>query len=208
MLTDTSIAFFLLVCFVCFFSVNLYNILIVHKRRKPAKVYAEVERPSGIIVDIAAIGTLVYFLEILMYLFLAFTNSISTINDTSLYFRFPLLPYMQILGLVFTLAGYFLFLWSVVIRGRYAVSWMMPENQRLVMWGPYRYVRHPSYLGYFLMFFGLFFLWPNLFTLFPMAAIPGYYRVSLEEERLLVQRFGDEYLEYQKRTGRFIPRLR
>jgi len=208
MLIETLIAIFLLTCLVCFFSVNLHNILIVHKRRGDARVYAEVERPSGFIASLAAVGTIVYFLEALTYPFLLFTNVISILYDFPFYFQFSFVFYVQILGLVFTFVGYFLFMWSVVVRGRYAVSWMMPENQRLVTWGPYRYVRHPSYLGYFLMFFGLFFLWSNLFTLFPLFAIPGYYRVTFEEERLLVQRFGDEYLKYTKRTGRFIPRFR
>lgn len=58
------------------------------------------------------------------------------------------------------------------------------------------------------MFFGLFFLWSNLFTLIPLIAIPGYFLVTVEEERLLKQRFGEEYVNYQRKTGRFIPRLR
>jgi len=114
----------------------------------------------------------------------------------------------QIVGLVLTGAGYFLFIWSVIARARYAVSWAMTENHRLVTWGPYRYVRHLSYLGYFLMFLGLFFTWPNFLTLFPLIAIPGYVRVTVEEERFLLLRFGDQFLEYQRRTGRFIPKLR
>lgn len=208
MLTETVMAVFLLVCLCCFFSVNLCNILKVHKRRSCVKAYAEVKRPSGFTMGLTAAGTLVYFLEALLYPFLVFTNLISMLYFFPFYFQFPFMFYNRILGLVLTLAGYFLFIWSVVVRGRYAVSWEMPENQRLVTWGPYRYVRHPSYLGYFLMFFGLFFLWPNWFTLFPLVAIPGYFLVTFEEERLLVQRFGDEYVKYQKKTGRFFPKLR
>jgi protein-S-isoprenylcysteine O-methyltransferase Ste14 len=208
MLTETFVAIFLLVCLGCFFSVNLHNILKGQKLRRSEKVHAEVERPLGSIVGLAAVGTIVYFLEVLSYLFLAFTGLIFMLCDFPFLFQLPFMFYMQILGLSLTSAGYFLFIWSVVVRGRYAVSWEMPENQKLVTSGPYRYVRHPSYLGYFLMFSGFFFLWSNLFTLFPLVAIPGYFRVTFEEERLLVRRFGDEYLEYQKKTGRFIPRFR
>ena len=207
MLTETVVATFLLVCLGCFFSVNLHNILKVHKRRNGVKTFAEVERPLGFIVGLAAVGTIVYFLEALSYPFLVFTGLISMLCVFPFHFQVPFMFHMQILGLVLTSVGYFLFTWSVVVRGRYAVSWEMPEDQRLVTWGPYRYVRHPSYLGYFLMFFGLFFLWSNLFTLFPLVAIPGYFRVTFEEERLLVERFGDEYVQYQKKTGRFIPRF-
>lgn len=208
MLTETVVAVFLVFWLGCFFSVNLYNVVKGQKLRKGEKVCAEVERPLGFIVGLAAFGTLVYFVEVFSYLFLVFTGLIFGLCDFPFLFQFPFIFSIQIVGLVLTSVGYFVFVWSVAVRGRYAVSWAMPENQRLVTSGPYRYVRHPSYLGYFLMFFGLFFLWPNLFTLFPLVAIPGYFRVTFEEERLLVRRFGDEYVEYQRKTGRFIPMFR
>jgi len=207
MLTETFVASFLLVCITCFFAVNLHNIL---KSRKPGteeKIYAEIEHPSGFTVGLAAAGTLIYFLEALSYMFLVFASLVSVLRDLSFFPQFQFMFLMQVLGLVLTSFGYFFFIWSVIARGKYATSWKMPNSQRLVTWGPYRYVRHSSYLGYFLMFFGLFFLWPNLFTLFPLLAIPGYSRVALQEEKLLVQRFDEEYLEYQRKTGRFMPRF-
>jgi protein-S-isoprenylcysteine O-methyltransferase Ste14 len=57
------------------------------------------------------------------------------------------------------------------------------------------------------MFLGFITLWPNIVTLIPLAAIPGYIKVTVQEEKLLEQRFGDEYREYQRRTGRFIPKF-
>jgi len=208
MLAESVVAVFLLGWLGCFFSVNLHSIAKGQKLRRGVKVYAEVERPADFAMCLAAFGTVVYFLEVLSYLFLVFAGLTSVLHDSPFIFRFPFASYMQILGLILTSAGYFVLIWSVVARGKYSVSWEMPENQRLVTWGPYRHVRHPSYLGYFLMFLGLFFTWPNLFTLFPLAAIPGYYRLTFDEEKLLVQRFGEEYAEYQNRTGRFIPKFR
>lgn len=208
MLAENVVAMFLFICLGCFFSVNLHNILKGREVKRGEKVYAEVERPSGSIICLAAVGTIVYFLEVVLYLFLALTGFIHIFYGFPFHFKFPFAFYFQIVGLFSTAVGYFLFIWSVIVRGRYAVSWEMPENQRLVTQGPYRFIRHPSYLGYFLMFSGLFFLWPNLFTLFPLIAIPGYYRVTFDEERLLVERFGGEYMEYQRKTGRFIPKFR
>jgi len=207
MLPETIVAFILLVCLLCFAIVNLHNILIVHRSKRNIRVYAEKEHPSGLIVYAAGVGTLVYFLGVSVYLFLVFAGLISLSYTSIFYVQFPLMVYMQFLGLALTAVGYGVFIWSIVARGTYAVSWKMPEDQKLVTWGPYKRVRHPSYLGYFLMFFGLFFLWTNPLTFFPLLAIPGYFRVTSQEEKLLIQRFGEEYLEYQKTTGRFIPRL-
>lgn len=207
MLIEVVSAISLLVCLAFFVFVNLYNILVIHKRRDDVKTYAEVERPSSPKIVFAAIGTLAYFVEVLTYMSLIFTGFSHLLYVSPFYFQPPFLIYIRILGLALTLSGYYIFLWSVIVRGKYAVSWEMPENQKLVTCGPYRYMRHPSYLGYFLMFFGLLFLWSNLFTLIPLSAIPGYYSVALEEEKLLIYRFGTEYLEYQRRTGRFLPKL-
>lgn len=199
-------AVFLLVCLICFFIVNLCNILVV--RRSLAKAYAEIERPSGFAVGLAAFGTGIYFLEVLLYQALAFSGFAFLVQSFSFSFPYLFALFMQALGAISTFTGYFLFIWSVIARNKYAVSWEMPENHKLVTWGPYRYVRHPSYLGYFLMFFGLFIMWTNIFTFFPILAIPGYFRVSFAEEQLLLDRFGETYMQYQKTTGRFIPKFK
>jgi protein-S-isoprenylcysteine O-methyltransferase Ste14 len=171
------------------------------------KPRAEVEHPTGFIVSIAALGTFVYFAEIFAYSFLVFADQLFLLNGFVFNIEFPLMLYIQIPGLVLTITGYLLFMWSVIARGKYAVSWAMRDDHKLVTWGPYRYVRHPSYLAYFFMFIGFFLIWPNLFALVPSVAIPCYSRVTFQEEELLIRHFGIEYREYQKKTGRFIPRF-
>lgn len=207
MLTETTVAFFLLACLVPFFAVNLHNILRARGGGQAASADAGSIRPSRLSIGLAMIGTLIYFLAVFAYLVLVFNGSIPVLYRLSCHLPAPTV-YTQIPGLVLIAAGYGLFIWTVVSRGRYAVSWEMPANHKLVTWGPYRYVRHPSYLGYFLMFAGLFLLWPSALTVLPWVAVPGYVGASRDEEKLLVQHFGDEYEEYRNRVGQFIPGLR
>lgn len=207
MLLEPFIAAFLLSCLATFFTINLHNILKHHKHNTNTEPHAEIEHPSGLNVGLAALGTFVYFAEAIAYPFLVLTNLFFLPDSSPFRLQLPFMFYSQTLGVTLTTIGYFLFIWSVIARGKYAVSWEMRDNHQLVTWGPYHYVRHPSYLAYFLMFIGLFALLPSVFTLIPLAAIPGYYRVTLKKEELLTKRFGNEYAEYQKRTGRFIPRL-
>ena len=204
-MAEVAVALVLLADLGCFFSVNLINVVKFRGRSGSVRVSADVERPGGLVVGFAAAGTMIYFLEVLSYLCLVFTNGLAMTQALPLLFLYPGVS-VKILGLVFTLLGTFLFIWSVVARDRYSVSWEMPAEQRLVTWGPYQYVRHPSYLGYFLMFFGFFLIWPSLLSILPWLAIPGYYHLTFEEEKLLTRRFGDEYLEYRKRTGRLLPK--
>lgn len=110
MLLENFPASFLLVCLGCFFSVNLHNILVIHKRRNGSKPYAEVERPSRFYVNLAAAGTLVYFLETLTYSLLVFTGSINILHNALFYFQLSLMLYIQIVGLFLTAFGYHVYL--------------------------------------------------------------------------------------------------
>jgi protein-S-isoprenylcysteine O-methyltransferase Ste14 len=81
-------------------------------------------------------------------------------------------------------------------------------RHQLIVSGPYRYIRHPLYTIGGLFFAGLSLgaaLWWTLLLLaigFALLLI----RTPKEEENLIAL-FGDEYREYMKRTGRYLPHL-
>ena len=168
------------------------------------KSYAEVKRPGGSSLILAAMGTLVFFAEAIVLMLIGFdVEAFRFLSSLNLNIQYD--ASLQLVGIVLMGAGVFIFVWSVISRGRYAVSWEMPEDHILVTWGPYRYVRHPSYLGYFLMFAGLILTWLNLAAVLPLIAIPGYIGIVPHEEELLISRFGEKYRRYMERTGRFLP---
>ena len=125
--------------------------------------------------------------------------------------RFGSLGALQVLGLVCAAAGTVLLLaciWEFARSGRGTLAPVDPPR-RLVVRGLYRYVRNPMYLSvtaillgealvarseWLLLFWTIWFLVANLF-------------VILYEERTLRRRFGDEYAEYTRRVGRWLPRL-
>jgi len=207
MLLDLAIAAFLAICLTVFVVINLYNMVKSSASKQDLKYKAEVKRPSGPIFAFAALGTGVFFLESVLYLSLVLTGFYTDISDSFFQLRFLYDSWVQLIGMFATTFGYALFLWSVLARGRYATSWEMPETQKLVTWGPYRYVRHPSYLAYFILFAGLFLTVLNLITLIPLIAVPSYLHVATIEEALLTKRFGKAYLEYQHKTGKFFPKI-
>ena len=101
------------------------------------------------------------------------------------------------------------FQWMFVHLGHNVTPTSMPRsNATLVMSGPYRWVRHPMYSFGFLMFaaFALitasWFVAASVSVAFALLAL----RSRLEEARL-VEKFGDDYRDYQRRTGRFLPRV-
>ena len=82
------------------------------------------------------------------------------------------------------------------------------KEHTLVTTGPYRYVRHPFYLAFVIAVVGGSIVASNWF-LFLAGMVPFGFLVARTriEEQKLVERFGDEYRQYQERTGQFFPRL-
>jgi protein-S-isoprenylcysteine O-methyltransferase Ste14 len=83
------------------------------------------------------------------------------------------------------------------------------EGQRMVKRGPYQWIRHPIYSAYLLNYLGGGLLASNIVLTFVPAiffSILVALRVNTEEQAMLEQ-FGDEYREYMKRTGRYLPKF-
>jgi hypothetical protein len=80
---------------------------------------------------------------------------------------------------------------------------------QLVTTGIYGHVRHPQYLGFLLITFGMNVQWITIPTLllWPVLIIL-YYRLAKEEEEKMEERFGEEYRRYKHKVPMFIPRLR
>ncbi|MFQ5838945.1 MAG: methyltransferase family protein [Thermoplasmata archaeon] len=78
----------------------------------------------------------------------------------------------------------------------------------LVTTGVYRWVRHPQYLGFFVIIAGFLVQWPTIITAV-MAPILfyAYYRLALREEDGLRRTFGAQYEGYAVLVPGFLPRL-
>jgi protein-S-isoprenylcysteine O-methyltransferase Ste14 len=79
----------------------------------------------------------------------------------------------------------------------------------IVKQGPYTVLRHPIYLAFLLMQISVLLLTANWFIgLCGIAIIISVIAIRVPiEEKLLIEQFGDEYRNYMKRTGRFLPKL-
>jgi protein-S-isoprenylcysteine O-methyltransferase Ste14 len=76
----------------------------------------------------------------------------------------------------------------------------------LVMDGVYSYVRHPQYLGIFLVTSGFLLQWITIPTaiMFPILVLM-YYRLAKKEEEEMERLFGDEYRRYRLSVPMFLP---
>jgi protein-S-isoprenylcysteine O-methyltransferase Ste14 len=81
------------------------------------------------------------------------------------------------------------------------------ENHRLIRTGPYRFVRHPMYSAYLMLFIGAFLVSGNwVIGGCGVAVIATLMTVRLaREEAMLAEAFGAEHDDYRAATGMFIP---
>ena len=86
------------------------------------------------------------------------------------------------------------------------------ENQdqlELICSGVYSWVRHPMYLGILLVCLGLFFANLSVLSFLVWLVFFIFYdRMATYEEKDLVRIIGEEYIAYQKRVPKWLPKLR
>jgi protein-S-isoprenylcysteine O-methyltransferase Ste14 len=97
---------------------------------------------------------------------------------------------------------------SFVVRGKGTPAPFDPPR-RLVMRGPYAYVRNPMYIGAVTVMIGAAIYYRSVaLALFALAfAAVMHLFVVLYEEPVLTRTFGDEYAAYRERVGRWLPSL-
>jgi len=111
------------------------------------------------------------------------------------------------LGLLLALTGLWLALVSRFWLGYLAAT--VGDRPELVQTGPFRFIRHPNFLGVFLMLLGWAPMYgaPITFTLTAIFAWLSLRRQILVEEKELLATFGEEYELYMRRTDSMIPNI-
>lgn len=121
---------------------------------------------------------------------------------------YPLNSLALMLGVVSIGLGLWLFYRSHVDLGKnWSVSLEIRKDHALVSNGVYKLVRHPMYTSLFLQAIGQAFLLPNWIagpaTLVAFTLMFSY-RLGAEE-KMMLDKFGEQYSEYMQRTDRLIP---
>ena len=122
--------------------------------------------------------------------------------------EYPLRVGPLIVGVVCFVVGLWLFHRSHADLGtNWSVTLQVRDQHRLITHGIYRHTRHPMYLALFLYALGQLLVLPN------WIAGPSYlitfgilfaFRVR-NEERMMLEEFGDQYAAYMAKTKRLVP---
>jgi protein-S-isoprenylcysteine O-methyltransferase Ste14 len=122
--------------------------------------------------------------------------------------EYPLRLGPLIAGVICLAVGLWLFYRSHVDLGtNWSITLQVREHHQLITQGVYKSIRHPMYSALFLYSLGQVLVLPN------WIAGPSYlvtfgilfvFRIR-DEERMMLEEFGDEYATYMAKTKRLVP---
>jgi protein-S-isoprenylcysteine O-methyltransferase Ste14 len=112
------------------------------------------------------------------------------------------------LGLVVMVGSLALRYWAAKTMGAfYTRTLLVKTEQHIVDSGPYRFVRHPGYLGFILMLVGAGLAtinWVAVVIVTIVLLLTYAYRIRTEEA-MLQTAFGEQYKAYMARSWRLVP---
>jgi protein-S-isoprenylcysteine O-methyltransferase Ste14 len=113
---------------------------------------------------------------------------------------------VKYIGILFCYIGLIIFLLALISFGK---SWRIGIDEKnsneLITNGMFKYSRNPIFLFMDLYFIGIVLIYPNIvFILLALGTIIGIHLQILREEEFLLKKFGEKYIEYKNKTGRYI----
>jgi protein-S-isoprenylcysteine O-methyltransferase Ste14 len=197
MLTETSLRIIALILFLIAFSISGYY---RGKADKSDRKFS-FEGENQFLLKIRTIGALVFYLGMLGYLLYPPVISWAAVTG------WPMI--LRLVGLGMMVAVLPLMIWMFRSLGKNITPTVATRaKHELVTSGPYKYIRHPLYAFGSVFFFGFLLLAGNwLLTIAGLVALSALAARTPLEEKMLIEKFGDQYRDYMKRTGRYIPRL-
>ena len=123
----------------------------------------------------------------------------------------PGLPVVGWIGVALGICGLTLRLWAVLtLRDRYTRTLLLQDEHSVERGGPYRWVRHPGYLGSLLCLNGIALASGNTVVLLAsLLATGGAYRYRIMvEDAMLIAAFGNSYDEYRRQVRALLPSRR
>ena len=171
----------------------LTRVLMMRRRGIQAMNFGKIDRTDFLIPPSA-----------LFYFYTVFANTFNLpAVSTQEFFHSEVISWI---GVFFCLAGLSLLLWSLISFGQsFRVGIDMEHPDKLIASGVFAFSRNPIYVAFASILLGQFLIFPNWILLVYLGAgIWLFHRQVLREEDYLKKHYGNEYLEYCKRAGRYL----
>ena len=175
-------------------------------------VFAQrVHRAGGrLMPDRAAIrreGRGIFTLRVLVFLFLVALLVYAVLPRHFPALSLPLPDAARWAGVALGVASLGLWTWTHIALGRlWSAQLQLRDDHRLVTTGPYARIRHPMYTAIIAWMIGAALITANWAVVAFAAAMMVFVAARVpREEQMMLERFGDDYRDYMRRTSRFLP---
>ena len=186
----------------------LLGILVVIKRVATGSI---LEKPKGsILLWLVNLFNLLFLLIINpLAAILLIMENMETVDPSSLVIKSGLiLLLIEIGGLIIYLSGFIIMAWALIILGmNYQLGGVDPRaSDKLVINGPYKFIRHPMYTSALCIALGLACLIQSI-TCFIAFCIYLVLIILLipKEEKSLISAYGEPYKQYQQNVRKLVP---
>ena len=163
---------------------------IIPRLRRRGKEVTRRDKGSNLVLNVSL------FVSIIIAIFLAANNT--AMLPSGFFYS----------GIVLIVIGILVRQWAIFTLGRFfTLTVGTQKDQKVVDYGPYRFIRHPSYLGLLIALLGIGVAlqsWEGVLAIVVISGLAIGYRIYIEE-KVMVLELGDDYVQYMKRTKRLIP---
>ena len=186
----------------------LLGMLVTVKRVATGSI---LDKPKGnLMVQLVNIFNLFFLLVVNpLAAILLITRSLAMIDPTHMTINEPwILMVLEIVGLALYMIGYLLMAGALIALGRnYQLGGSAPRSEdKMVMDGPYKLIRHPMYTAALSISLGLACLIQSwaFFGVFCIYLVLIFPLIPMEEDGLR-KAYGEHYGAYQQKTRKLIP---
>lgn len=191
-----------LLLFVIFFFSYLAKLVILKKKyRIDANVLTKGKKDKQIRIAEAFVKTTTFIWGVMWFSF-----SVSESNIDLWINPFVRNDTLGSLGILVISLGLTIFMVAMIsMKTSWRVGIDKITKSSLITAGIYRFTRNPAFVGFDLMFIGLFVTYPNILTLgIAVLNVLAIHCLILQEEKHLRITFSEEYLKYSLNTKRYI----
>lgn len=186
----------------------LLGMLVIVKRMATGSI---LDKPKGnLVVQLVNIFNLFFLLMVNpIAAVLLITRRLETIDPAHMTIAAPwILMVLEIAGLVLYVTGYLLMVWALITLGcNYQLGGSAPRSEdKMVMDGPYRLIRHPMYTAALSISLGLACLIQSwaLFCVFCIYLVLILLLIPMEEDGLR-KAYSEQYAVYKQKAKKLIP---
>ena len=164
-------------------------------------------RKLGIAIDRKTISDIILLALAGICMIIPLIDVFSSLFDFAGY-RFP--HWIGWVGVIlFAIAIWLLWRSHVDLGRNWTPTLGLRSNHQMVTDGVFKYIRHPMYAAHLLWGIAQALMLHNWIAGFSLliVVIPQYLLRFRAEEQMMLEKFGDQYHHYMRKTGRIIPKL-